>query len=203
MLYSIRFAYKKGSHACELSSCELLAEYLIPKTNVHNSLSFTFAPKQNFVASSVFKPMDHVLIGAELSGGVKGGNLKYSLASLVSAGNVDFGVRASQDLNTGVVGGNMFVSLKEGTVETVASVSHSFNSPNKDALMPSVTLVGKQQYNKNVCYKASFNDAMLFKATAGYKVNDLLTAYTGFAFDPAAKAQSDRLKFGFRWVVQK
>jgi hypothetical protein len=183
----------KASHSKTLDG-EVVAEYLIPDTNVHSSVSVNSGNK--FAISTAFKPTGTFTIGAEVTGNTSMNNLKLAVSDQVVMGKTVLGTRLTQDFNTGATQLEGVVGLTEGNTNLVVSAHHSFAK----AGLPSATFLVKHKVDKNLWVKAAVNDALEMKVASGYRVNDQLTTTLGFAVNQNAAAPADMYRVGLKAV---
>lgn len=173
---------------------EVVAEYLLPGTNVHSSLSFNSNNK--FAFSTAFKPTKNFTVGAEVTGNTSFNNLKLAVSDQVMVGKTVFGARLTQDFTSGATQIEGVVGFTEGSTDMVMSANHSFASSG----LPSATFLVKHNIDKNLWVKAAVNDALEVKIASGYKINDNLNTTFGLAVSQNAKNPADLYRVGLKAV---
>lgn len=173
---------------------EVVAEYLVPETNIHSSLMLNSHTK--FAVSTALKPNSSILLGAELSGTTNMTNLKATVSNQVSMGKTVVGTRLTNELNSGATQLEAVLGFTEGDTNLLISGSHKF----ANAGLPSATFLVKHNIDKNLWVKAAVNDALEMKVASGYRVNDSLTTTVGFSVNQAAKTPADMYRVGVKAV---
>ena len=173
---------------------EVVAEYLIPDTNVHSSLSLN--SHQKFAFSTAFKPTGTFTMGAEVTGTTNMHNLKLAVSDQIMIGKTVVGTRLTQDFNTGASQLEGVVGFTEGSTDLLVSAHHSFAKGG----LPSATFLVKHNIDKNLWVKAAVNDALEMKVASGYRVADNMTTTLGFAVNQNAKTPADMYRVGLKAV---
>ena len=183
----------KTSHSKSLDG-EVVAEYLIPETSFHSSVSVNSANK--LAISTAFKPSATFTLGAEVTGSTSFQNLKLAVSDQVVMGKTTFGTRLTQDFNTGATQLEGVLGLTEGNTDLLVSAHHSFAKGG----LPSATFLVKHAVDKNLWVKAAVNDALEVKVASGYRVNEKLCATVGLAVNQNATAPADAYRVGVKAV---
>jgi hypothetical protein len=173
---------------------EVVAEYLVPDTNVHTSVMLNSHTK--FAASAAFKPNSNVTLGAEVSGTTSMTNMKAVLSDQVTMGKTVVGGRLVRDLTSGATSIEGVVGFTEGNTHLLVSAHHNFATSG----LPNATFLVKHNVDKNLWVKAAVNDALEMKVASGYRVNDNLTTTVGFSVNQAAKTPADMYRVGVKAV---
>jgi hypothetical protein len=173
---------------------EIVAEYLMPETNLHNSLTLNTHTK--FALSSAFKPNSNVTLGAEISGTTNMTNMKAVVSNQVNMGKTVVGTRLTNDLTSGATSLEGVMGYSEGNTNLLVSAHHNFAV----AGLPSATFLVKHTVDKNLWIKAAVNDALEMKVASGFRVNDNLTTTVGFSVNQAAKTPADTYRVGVKAV---
>ena len=173
---------------------EVVAEYLMPETNVHSSLTLTSSTK--FALSTAFKPNSSVTLGAEVSGTTGMTNLKAVVSNQVTLGKTVVGTRLTNDLASGATSIEGVLGFTEGNTHLLVSTHHNSAAGG----LPNATFLVKHNLDKNLWVKAAVNDALEMKVASGYRVNDNLTTTVGFSVNQAAKTPADMYRVGVKAV---
>ena len=173
---------------------EVVAEYLLPDSNVHSSLTLNSHTK--FAFSTAFKPNSTIVLGAEVSGTTNMTNLKATVSNQVTMGKTVVGTRLTNEINSGATQLEAVLGFTEGKTNLLVAANHKFTNGN----LPSATFLVKHNVDKNLWVKAAVNDALEMKVASGYRVSDSLTTTVGFSVNQAAKTSADMYRVGVKAV---